>query len=477
MAESVLYSVNSNNTVYVDASPVTLSLNINCIGAAATHTLEIKNGSTTLVTKSLGSFPAGSSTQSVSLTSAQRAAILNSIPNVASFTATYVLSTTLNNVSQGTSSCTGTMAVNPNTSHPITNAFTYADTNAKTVAFTGDNQSVVVGISNIVLYNVSATAQNGASIKQYAISDSVYHNYKYYTSGGTINFGTIPKPIGFEDTTNERLTVQGIDSRNFSTQTYQTIPNVYSYNALTVSSATLKRNSSDPSEIDISFSGTYTNKAQNAVTASYKFKESTASTYGSDNAVTVTVSGGNFSCSLSGVGSFAETTAYDVVLTIADKITTRTYNFVLAQENPLIAFRDDAVGFGTVPSATKVVELADDWEFIARPHASTPTATKTSGGASVTQVQFDRMGCVCQLTVKFDLPTATKGDELWRGTLTGLPAPTTLSTGSNTYYGGAVIGRLWTSSGDILMRIRITGDDITTAGTITIPIIYLTDEI
>lgn len=386
MAESVLYSVNSNNTVYVDATPVTLSLNINCVAATATHTLAIKNGSTTLVTLSLGSYPAGSSTQSVSLTSVQRATILNSIPNVASFTATYVLSTTLNNVSQGTSSCTGTMAVNSHTSHPITNEFTYADTNPKTVAFTGDNQSVVVGISNIVLYNVSATAQNGASIKQYAISDNVYYNYKYYTSGGTINFGTIPKPIGFEDTTNKRLTVQGIDTRNFATQTFQTIPNVYSYDPLTVSSATLKRNSSDPSEIDISFNGTYTNKAQNAVTASYKFKETTASTYGSDNTVSVTVSGGNFSCSLSGVGSFAETTAYDVILTISDKITERTYSFVLAQENPLIAFRDNAIGIGGVPTGTNRVEIFSDYSLIANGKNNTftymPYSWSTNGGSS-----------------------------------------------------------------------------------------------
>ena len=624
MAESVIYSVNSNNTVYVDATPVTLSLNISCISASATHTLEIKNGNTTLVTKSLGSFPAGSSTQSVSLTSSQKTAILNSIPNVASFTATYVLSTTLNNVSQGTSSCTGTMAVFAGTSAPDINTYTYADTNPKTVAFTGDNQSVVLGYSTITFYNVSGTAHNGASIKDYKITNTVYGNWKTYTSGGTIDYGTIPVPIALDSSTGKYFAVQVTDTRNFGTQKHASIPYVYLYEALQVSSPTVKRNASEPSEIDISFSGTYSNMAQNEVTASYKFKETTSSTYGADNVLTVTTSGNTFSCALTGVGAFAETSAYDIVLTVSDKITDRTYHFVLAQQNPLIAFRDEAVGMGMIPGGSKRFEITSEWSTILngknnnflympysanlygqtqtagftriarvtitgnnlsapikfdvtrrtdgssfalyllfnnesstdpaftsfyydtysgsvnnRPDAfvykadtsiwdvyvrkaivndymtvittlprydqtrcdisytnalmssvpsgaiaatpvpafsSTPTFTKTSGGATLNNVNLLQNGNICQLTVGITAPTTTAGTEILRGTFTGVPTPATIATGCNFYYGAGLIARLYVASGAVTLRIRVIAQDITSSESSSIPIVYFTEQ-
>jgi hypothetical protein len=135
----------------------------------------------------------------------------------------------------------------------------------------------------------------------------------------------------------------------------------YAYAPPSISAYSVKRNASTSTQIDMSFSGVFSNIGSNTVTATYKYKQSTASSYSSETSVTPTTSGSTFSYSGTNVATFDDEYVYDFVITLSDGILTESYYMRVPSYEPLIGFRPNSVGFGTVPQQQFNLETSDRW--------------------------------------------------------------------------------------------------------------------
>ena len=143
----------------------------------------------------------------------------------------------------------------------------------------------------------------------------------------------------------------------------------------------------------------------------------------------------------------------------------------------MLAFRENAVGFGIVPKDTDRIEISPDWtirgglELI-----NTPTFTKSSGTSSLSMSRYQRWGNVCQLSLGFSLQSANVGDLMINGAFLGIAMPTTNAFCTIVHTQGSVFTARLTSSGTFTLRVG--GVNYTApsgGGTNYATLIYLTD--
>lgn len=349
--------LNSVAEFYADAATATTTINATIYSSTFTYTLLIKRGNTTLVTYSIGAQSTETKNITVTLSAAQRTALLNGMSDVASFSATYTLTTYDNGTQVGSvSTATGTIRTSSSTSAPGQPSFNYADIEAGTVAITGDSSKLIQGQSYLRLTNVSATAKNGASIASYSIT--IGGSTVSSTSGGTVNIGAVSQSGSLT------LAVTAKDTRGYTSSKSVTVT-CYAYTYPSLTSYAVGRDANTSTQINISANGTYSNIGNNTVTIKYKYKKTSAGSYGTEVSVTPTRSGNTFSYSASNIATFDEDSTYNFVITVQDGIQSAVYNLVVPTFTPLIAYRPQAVGFGAVPQGTKRVEIAQDWSLVA----------------------------------------------------------------------------------------------------------------
>jgi len=342
-------TLNSVQPFYADASTVSIALGTEVYNASYTYSLAIKNGNDAYLTiTGLSAKPVGTQNYSITLTSAQRTTLLNAMANVASFSATFVLTSLNNSTTIGTSSTTATISTSATTSAPNAPTFNFADTNASTVAVTGNDQTLIQGQSSLTISSLSATAKNGATIANYNIT--VGGVTVTSTSGGTVAVGAVSQ----SGTLACKITVT--DSRGYTNSTTKNIP-CYAYNLPEVTTAYAMRDAIDTDYVGLTFSGTYSAIGSNTVTAKYKYKKTSEENYSADIPLTITVGGGAFSFSNSHIVDFDSDSSYDFVLTVSDSLNTEVYNMVVSSYEPLIAYRIDGVGINKVPRAGYSVDV------------------------------------------------------------------------------------------------------------------------
>lgn len=367
MAERTI--LNSVSTIDVYNTSLNVSLNISVNDASVTHSLAIKRGDTTITTSTFGALSVGTQTKIVSLTSAQRTAILNAMPDVASFNATYELTSLNNGVVVGTPSA-ASATIKLSNGYPTVANFTWADTNPKTLAMTGDSHYIIEGESDLYFYNVSATPYTGASIAQYILGDGLSDKNLRTTTGGTIHYGTVAPIYAYDPESIGEIFVLAQDTRRKEKSKSSTRTGWSYYDRPWFSSVTVTRNASDASLIDIHLSGKFhLVNGLNWMTASFKYKLSSESTYSTDISLSVTTSGNSYSCDaigLTGLNSsaFSEASQYDIVVTASDALHDISQSFVLPSITPMIAFRDDAIGLGMEPGGTNRLEIASNWSIV-----------------------------------------------------------------------------------------------------------------
>jgi hypothetical protein len=343
-------TLNSVQPFYADASTVSIALSTEVYNASYTYSLAIKNGNSTYLTiTGLSAKPVGTQNYSITLTSSQRTTLLNAMANVASFSATFVLTSLNNSTTIGTSSTTATISTSAATSGPNAPTFSFKDSNAATVAVTGDNTKLIQGQSTLQITSLSATAKNGASIANYNIT--VGGVTVTTASGGTVNIGEIPQ----SGTLACKVTVT--DSRGYTSSTTQNIT-CYAYALPEMTSGVAVRDDIDTTYVGFTFAGTYSVVGINTVTGKYKYKKTTEQNYSSDIALTLTVSSGTFSFSNAHVTDFDADYSYDVVLTISDLLNPEEYVFVVPPYAPLIGYRIDGIGINKVPRSGYSADLA-----------------------------------------------------------------------------------------------------------------------
>ena len=421
----------------------------------------------------------------MNFTASQRTTILNAMSDVARFTATYVLTTRNNGSTVGNpSSAEADIYISGNIKPTLSN-FTFKDTNPATVAMTGDDQFVVIGQSDITFYNVSATAYTGASIASYHLSENFSGHYITSSTGGTIHFGTVDEVNLYDTGIETGFGVTAYDTRNQSSFRSVDVSgwSYYDKPFLTGNSVGVSRNAQDASHLDMQFRGNFSPVGgRNTVTATFKYRVTGTSVYSSEVSLPITIDSYHFECNatgLTGVNSaaFDESSVYDIVVTISDALNSITWNYTLPAEVPMLAFRENAVGFGIVPKDTNRIEVSPDWtirgglELI-----NTPTFTKTSGTSSISMSRYQRWGNVCQLSLGFSLQSANLGDIMLQGTFSGIAMPTTNAFCTIVHTQGSVFTARLTTSGTFTLRVG--GVNYTAAsggGTNYATLIYLTD--
>ena len=485
MAErTILNSVSGVNLIY---APGTISVSLSVADASVTHTLAIKRNDTTITTITLGSYSVGTRTEYITFTSAQRTAILNAMSDVARFTATYVLTSFNNGSTVGTpSSAEADIWIDGSSIKPVLgNNITYKDTNPATVAMTGDDQYIIIGQSDISFFNVSATAYDGASIAFYRLNENFSGEYIESPTGGTVHFGTVDDVALYDTGIEASLGVQAFDTRGQRSAYLKLDAEHWSYysSPFFSNSRYPVRNAQDASHIDIYLEGRFQPVGgHNTITATFKYRVTGTDTYSSDVSLPVTINGATFVCNavgVSGVGSagFDESSVYDIVVTISDKLKSFSWEYTLPAEVPMLAFRENAVGFGIVPKDTNRIEISPDWtirgglELI-----NTPTFTRTSGTSSISMSRYQRWGNVCQLSLGFSLQSANLGDIMLQGTFSGIAMPTTNAFCTIVHTQGSVFTARLTASGTFTLRVG--GVNYTApsgGGTNYATLIYLTD--
>lgn len=349
--------VNSVSTVTADAATVSISINVTVYQASYTHTLAIKNGSTTYLTISGLSWSTGTSARTITLTAAQRTTLLNAMASIKSFTGTFSVTTYSGSTVIGTAS-SKTATVQVTSSTPTLSGFTYADINTTTTGITGDNQYLIQGYSRLQVTPGTATAKNGATISNYTATCNGVSVSN--TTGAALTVGTI------STSGSVAVSVTVTDSRGF-TYTYSKNITVIAYSKPKVTSLTLRRTNDIEAEMQLVFSGSISPITINSVTKNsllyvrYRYKLTSATSYGSYYSIlsSVTKSGTSFSFSNLELRSLDANSSFDFHLQICDQLGTTAaldLYYVIPQGTPLVALRKKKVGINN-PNPAEALDV------------------------------------------------------------------------------------------------------------------------
>lgn len=383
--------LNSVSTVTADNSTVTISLNVTVYNSSYTHTLTLKNGSSTYLTISGLSWSTGTAARTITLTSTQRSDLLSYMASIKSFTGTFSLATMSGSTQIGTAStATATVQTTSANSAPTFSSFTYKDSYSTTTAITGNDQYFIQGYSKLQVTPGAATAKNGASIANYTATCNGVSISN--TTGAAITVGTVSK------SGTVAVVVTVTDSRGYTASVTKNIT-VVAYASPKVSSVSLRRTNDIETEMQLIFNGSFspitissTNK-NSLLYVRYRYKLTSASSYGSYTSIlsAVTVSGTSFSYSNLELCDLPSGSSYDFHLQICDKLSTAAaldLYFVVPQGTPLVALRKQKVGINT-PSPTVALDVVGDAKvsgiLTATTLSGTLAASKLSGTVAISK--------------------------------------------------------------------------------------------
>lgn len=268
-----------------------------------------------------------------------------------SMTVRFVIATILNGNETWWSWFDKTMTiVNGN---PTFSNFTFADTNTKTVALTGNNQHCVQGYSNIkgtISTANKATAKKEATMSKYRFTietQSVDINYSSTAEvSGTLN--SVPSGT---------FNMYAIDSRNNSTLVTKLATKVIQYvkPVINASTITATRDSGGVgTNCTLKFDGTFWNsnfgKKANSIKIKYQLKKTTESTWvDGTTTITPTINGNNFS--FQGLiarskddPSWEISESYNIKVIVTDELDTSFTETILINAVPNLALSQNGVG-------------------------------------------------------------------------------------------------------------------------------------
>lgn len=271
------HTVSGNVTVAATATPLksvigatdanigsTLTITITRYNSSYTHTIEYAFGDLT------GTIATKSSNTSIAWT--VPTTFYAEIPNAKTGTCTLTCTTYNGNTSLGSSTCTLTVTASSSACSPTITA-TVQDTNATTIALTGNN-SKLIRYKSTAECTLSATPKNSATISSIKIGGTAVT--------GTTSNGVTTGTKTYSGVSATSFSFSATDSRSYSASTTKT-PTMVSYVQLTCNPV-LSRPTPTGSSIVMTFSGNIYRGSfgacSNTLTLQYRYKESGGS-YGS----------------------------------------------------------------------------------------------------------------------------------------------------------------------------------------------------
>ena len=274
------------------------------------------------------------------LTDSERTALRNANKNSPTLKVTYVLKTTIDGTAYYSRADRKMNVVN---AAPELGAISYEDTNAKTIAVTGDKSRIIQNHSTLTVKIPTATAKKGATIASYAIAFGGVT--KTVTAAGAVSLGTVDVSYS------QALTVTATDSRGFTaSQSVQVT--VDDYSAPTAVIDLHRLNNFEPTTYVTAHARYSYLNGKNAVTISAKFKKAGETGYGAPIAL---------ADSVQSMVTCDRDSAYDFVVTVADKLETTEYNLTLGKGIPafFIDTKKSSVGVNCLPSQSDVLQLGE----------------------------------------------------------------------------------------------------------------------
>lgn len=274
------------------------------------------------------------------LTDSERTTLRNASKDSPTLKVTYALKTTIDGAAYYSRA---ERKMNVVDAAPELGAVSYEDTNAATVAVTGDQSRIVQNHSIMTVTIPTATAKKGATIASYAIAFGGVT--KTVTAAGAVSLGAVDVSYS------QALTVTAKDSRGFTASKSVQVT-VDDYSAPTAVIDLHRLNNFEPTTyITASARYSYLN-GKNAVTITAKFKKVSDSSYGAPI---------ELEDSTQSTVTCDRDSAYDFVVTIADKLDETTYNLTLGKGTPsfFIDTKKSSVGVNCLPSQSDVLQLGD----------------------------------------------------------------------------------------------------------------------
>ena len=357
--------INSCPTITADATTVTFKPNVTVYDASYSYYLAIYNGSTEYLALSARTWSKGTADRTITLSQTERADLLDAMANIKSFTATIKVVTKSGTTQIGsTSTCSCTVQTTSANSAPTMTAFTFKDSRSTTAALTGNDQLFIQGYSYLYVTPGVATAKNGASIVKYAATCNGVTNSN--TTGAAINLYEVSKS-GTVD-----VVVTATDSRGYTVSSTQQIT-VIPYAKPKVSNISLRRTNDIEAEMQLTFNGsispiTVSGTQKNSLLyVQYRYKLTSASSYGSYTSIlsSVTQSGTSFSFSNLELCSLDANSSYDFHIYIRDQLNTLSalsLYFTVPQGTPLVALRKKMVGINT-PTPDSALHVVGNGHF------------------------------------------------------------------------------------------------------------------
>lgn len=298
--------------------------------------IEFEGGSITRA----GAISGASGSYTMQLTDSERTTLRNASKKSQTLKVTYVLETTIDGTAYYSRA---DRKMNIVDAAPELGAVSYEDANAATVAVTGDKSRIVQNHSTLAVKVPTATAKKGATIASYTVAFGGVS--KTVKSSGTVSLGAVDVSYS------QALTVTATDSRGFTASKSVQVT-VDDYSAPTAVIDLHRLNNFEPATyITANARYSYLN-GKNAVTIAAKFKKVSDSSYGTPI---------ELADSIQSTVTCDRDSAYDFVVTIADRLESTDYNLTLGKGIPsfFIDTQKSSVGVNCLPSQSDVLQLGD----------------------------------------------------------------------------------------------------------------------
>lgn len=287
-----------------------------------------------------GAISGAGGSYTMQLTDSERTTLRNASKDSPTLEVTYVLKTTIDGTAYYSRA---ERKMNVADAAPALGEVSYEDTNAATVAVTGDKSRIVQNHSVLTVTVPTATAKKGATIASYEISFGGVS--KKVQSAGAVSIGTVDVSYS------QALTVTAKDSRGFTASKSVQVT-VDDHSAPTAVIDLHRLNNFEPTTyITANSRYSYLN-GKNAVTITAKYKKVSETDYGTPVALTDSIQS-TVTCD--------RDSAYDFVVTVADKLGETAYNLTLGKGIPsfFIDTKKSSVGVNCLPSQSDVLQLGD----------------------------------------------------------------------------------------------------------------------
>lgn len=287
-----------------------------------------------------GAVSSAGGSYTMQLTDSERTTLRNASKSTSALPVTYVLKTTIDGTAYYSRAQRKMNIVNAS---PELGAISYEDSNAATVAVTGDKSRIVQNRSDLTVTIPTATAKKGATIASYAIAFGGVT--KTVTAAGAVSLGAVDVSYS------QALTVTAKDSRGFTaSQSVQVT--VDDYSSPTAVTDLHRLNNFEPTTYITAHARYSYLNGKNAVTITAKFKKVSDSSYGAPI---------ELKDSIQSTVTCDRDSAYNFAVTIADKLDETTYVLALGKGIPafFIDTKKSSVGVNCLPSQSDVLQMGE----------------------------------------------------------------------------------------------------------------------